>query len=148
MTTRCKNGDIAIVLRDSPGCEGNVGRLVEVRGPTSTNCYPGLVSWYIRQIGDHGLWFIAEADGRITQEKLTWSSRVFHPDAWLLPIRPAPDQKTEANEIGLPQGYRPVQSAPVPPAPAKATPPQSPSVAPKKRRKPVKAQQSWEGAGP
>lgn len=88
MTTRCKNGDIAIVLRDSPGCEGNVGRLVEVRGPTSTSCYPGMVSWLIQQIDQHGQWFIFETDGRITRETLTWRSRVYHPDAWLLPIRP------------------------------------------------------------
>lgn len=88
MTTRCKNGDVAIVLRDSPGCEANIGRLVEVRGPCSSSCYPGMVSWWIKQIDRNAKWCVFETDGSITMEWLTWSSKVQHPDTWLLPIRP------------------------------------------------------------
>lgn len=88
MTTRCKDGDIAIILRDNPGCEANVGRLVEVRGPGSSSCYPGMVTWRIQQIDRHAQWHVCETDASITLEWLTWKSNVSHPDAWLLPIRP------------------------------------------------------------
>lgn len=97
MTTRCKNGDIAIVLHDDPGCEANIGRLVEVSGPRTSPAYPDLVCWRIRQVDRHALWAVREGDGRITEEWLTWGSGVSHPDAWLLPIRP--DQPDEANEV-------------------------------------------------
>jgi hypothetical protein len=33
MRTRCRNGDIAIIVRELPGLEANVGRLVWVYGP-------------------------------------------------------------------------------------------------------------------
>lgn len=88
MTTRCKKGDIAIILRDSPGCEANVGRMVEVRGPNRSSTYPGMVTWSIRQIDRKSMWFVMEVNKCITQEWLTWQSGVVHPDAWLLPIRP------------------------------------------------------------
>jgi hypothetical protein len=32
MRTRCRNGDIAIIVRELPGLEANVGRLVWVYG--------------------------------------------------------------------------------------------------------------------
>lgn len=88
MTTRCKNGDLAVVLHDDLGCEGNVGRLVEVHGPSTSTRYPDQTVWYIRQLDPHAQWFVSECDCRIAQEWLTWGSRVTHPDAWLLPVRP------------------------------------------------------------
>ncbi len=40
MTLRCTDGALALVVYDEPGCESNIGRVVEVRGPVQTN--PGL----------------------------------------------------------------------------------------------------------
>ena len=33
MNLRCKDGDLAVVVGDFPGCEGNIGRIVQVKGP-------------------------------------------------------------------------------------------------------------------
>jgi hypothetical protein len=33
MKTRCKPGDLADFVRDEPGCEKNIDKIVEVRGP-------------------------------------------------------------------------------------------------------------------
>ncbi len=35
MGLKCKDGDMAVIVGDVPGCEGNVGRIVQVRGPTT-----------------------------------------------------------------------------------------------------------------
>lgn len=105
MTTRCKSGDIAIVLRDNPGCEDNIGRLVEVCGPTGLTAYPGMVSWRIRQVDTNAPWKITEKDGRITTEWMTWGSNVHHPDAWLKPIRPGESEEVDdaSTDILLPR---------------------------------------------
>ena len=34
---RCRDGDIALVVKESPICSANVGKLVRVRGPARTN---------------------------------------------------------------------------------------------------------------
>jgi hypothetical protein len=33
MTLRCKHGDLAVIVGEYPGCEANIGRIVQVRGP-------------------------------------------------------------------------------------------------------------------
>ena len=33
MTLRCKDGDLAFIVGELPGCEANIGRIVQVRGP-------------------------------------------------------------------------------------------------------------------
>jgi len=30
MKTRCKPGDLAVIVREEPGCEKNIGKIVEV----------------------------------------------------------------------------------------------------------------------
>lgn len=40
-TTRCRPGDLAIILRDELGYEENIGRIVEVHGPSSRSTAPG-----------------------------------------------------------------------------------------------------------
>lgn len=34
MTLRCKHGDLAVIVGEYPGCEANIGRIVQVRGPS------------------------------------------------------------------------------------------------------------------
>lgn len=96
MNMRCKNGDLALVIRDNKGCEANVGRLVEVRGPVVPTRYGEDVTWQIAQVEQNGPWFIRESDGTVTAEILTWDSRVVHPDSWLKPIRPGKEDEDEA----------------------------------------------------
>jgi hypothetical protein len=39
MKLRCKHGDLAVIVGEYPGCEANIGRIVQVRG-----CYRA-VGW-------------------------------------------------------------------------------------------------------
>lgn len=96
MNMRCKNGDLALVIRDNKGCEANVGCLVEVRGPVVPTRYGEDVTWQIAQVEQNGPWLIREGDGTITAEIVTWDSRVVHPDSWLKPIRPGTEDEDEA----------------------------------------------------
>ncbi len=50
MTLRCKDGDIAIIVHDTPECADNLGRVVEVKGPPRWGIGYELVCWRIRPI--------------------------------------------------------------------------------------------------
>lgn len=86
MNTRCKPGDLAIVVYDIPECTANIGRVVEVRGPLECSRHYKLWCWLIKPVRDPG-WRV-DRRGRICTEQVTWTTRIEHPDAWLLPIRP------------------------------------------------------------
>jgi len=96
MTLRCKHGDIAVIVHDTPDCRANIGRLVQVRGPLST--FNGMVTWRICPVTPE-LYWVTEHDGRVTRESVTWSSGVIHQDAWMEPIRPEnPSESDEAQQ--------------------------------------------------
>lgn len=85
MNLRCKGGDLAVIIHDTPDCLDNVGRVVEVKGPlTSIN---GMPAWHIRPVSS-ALYCVTEFDGSTTRERVTWRGRVAHQDAWMMPIRP------------------------------------------------------------
>ena len=54
MNLRCKDGDLAVVVGDFPGCEGNIGRLVQVKGPVRTPRQYPLPCWRIKPINRRG----------------------------------------------------------------------------------------------
>jgi len=83
LPTRCQPGTLALVISEHRGCEGNIGRIVEVRGPLEHD--EGLPCWYIRPTLD-APWQILERDGTVSSERVTWLSSVIHPDAWLTPL--------------------------------------------------------------
>ena len=91
MGLRCKDGDMAVIVGDVPGCEGNIGRIVQVRGPTTH--LAGYICWRIKPLDNRKL-LIREFNGIIVSEKVFWNSRIRHPDCFLLPIRPPEDGKT------------------------------------------------------
>lgn len=89
---RCKDGDIAVVIKDTIDCRQNLGRIVKVRGPVRKLKQSGMVGWRIKPL--HRLvWGVTELDGRSVQELVTWKSCVYHEDAWLMPIRPQTSQE-------------------------------------------------------
>jgi len=90
MNLRCRDGDLAVVVGDFPGCEGNIGRIVQVKGPVRTPKQYPLPCWRIKPINRRG-WLIAENDWEVTKEVVIWRSGIIHPDCWLLPIRPTED---------------------------------------------------------
>ena len=86
MTERCKHGDIAIVIKEEPGCEQNLGRLVHVSGPSAHDLVNGL-SWIIRPVCMEEPWLFIERDGTLQFMNLN-DYDIEHPDAWLLPLKP------------------------------------------------------------
>ena len=86
MTLRCKAGDIAVVLHDTPECASNIGRFVRILGSLEFSGNLGKWCWLIVPVGS-GLWMV-ERGGRVSPERVTNRSRVEHPDDWLKPIPP------------------------------------------------------------
>lgn len=86
METRCKPGDIAVIIYDEPDCLANVGRLVRVHPTLQLNLDLNLFCWLIEPL-DADPWYVSEADGRITVEVVNASSQAEHPDLWMLPIK-------------------------------------------------------------
>jgi hypothetical protein len=97
MTSRCKSGDLAVILHDVPSCTPNIGRVVQVHGPSAINLH-GQLTWLIKPVtaepyllndwNDEFAGFMAFDDNDIE-----------HPDDWMMPIRPDPlDDDTEEPE--------------------------------------------------
>ncbi len=87
MDYRCKDGDLAIVIQDEPICAGNVGKLVQVRGPILLNSRLKLMCWLIKPV-NRQLWHCARSGGEHYTSYVTWKKQIEHPDSWLLPLRP------------------------------------------------------------
>ena len=85
---RCKQGDLAIVIREFEGCEGNLGKLVRVIGYPRRTKYWGLL-WEIKPLAASGWWFCPCSDNAITGPAKYSKGRrhLEHMDDWLFPIR-------------------------------------------------------------
>ena len=99
MTLRCKEGDIAIIVHDTPECSDNLGRLVEIKGPPRWGIAYELVSWRIRPISETPL--VVVDHGVIVREVVHWGSHVIHPDSWLMPFKKSGDEKNEISEFTI-----------------------------------------------
>lgn len=86
MTLSCKPGDLALVIREEKGCEGNIGKLVRVAGPIKFN-QRQQATWLIEPARQQP-WRSVSPAGKARTRKVTFASRVEHPDEWLLPIDP------------------------------------------------------------
>ncbi len=49
MSTRCKPGDLAIIMYDVPQCAANIGRAVEISGPAEYDRH-GRLTWLIQPV--------------------------------------------------------------------------------------------------
>jgi hypothetical protein len=88
MKTRCKPGDLAIIIRDEAGCEKNIGKVVEVSGPMRLSETKG-PQWLIRSVSPSITWYIKKAAPSTEVRKsrgLRFSYLIDHPDAWMVPI--------------------------------------------------------------
>jgi hypothetical protein len=113
MTLRCKDGDLAVITWDYPGCRQNIGRVVLVRGPASVGQHGP--AWRIRPITEN-LYSFLELDGSIGRESVTWASRIDHPDHWMIPIRPK--KKPQARSSSKPRKLTEPIEGPIRPVPA------------------------------
>jgi hypothetical protein len=84
---RCRDGDLAVIINDTPECQLNIGRVVRVKGPPRKIIKSQMAGWKIKPIRRTVL-SIEEFDGRLVREVVNWNSHVLHEDAWLMPIRP------------------------------------------------------------
>lgn len=106
MGLRCKDGDMAVIVGDVPGCEDNIGCIVQVRGPTIK--LSGYICWRIKPLDNRKL-LIREYNGVIVSEKVFWNSKIRHPDCFLLPIRPPENEKSVETSSDL-QIERPIHA--------------------------------------
>jgi len=83
MADRCKPGDIAIIIKDEPGCEANIGRVVHVLGPRKVFLIRGTV-WLIKPVIGKTITYV-DIDKKV---KKGLATKIEHDDDWLLPIRP------------------------------------------------------------
>lgn len=91
MTLRCKHGDLAVIVGEYSGCEANIGRIVQVRGPAIVTEQSGeLLSWVIKPVSRAKMVNLYIPDILIT-EIVTWKKSIRMPDCWLIPIRPPED---------------------------------------------------------
>jgi hypothetical protein len=105
MTLRCKDGDLAVIVGELPGCEANIGRIVQVRGPVQWSEQCGnLLCWVIRPISRKKMVNLYYPDKLVT-ERVTWKMNIKLPDCWLIPIRPPEDDidTVEIENLQLPQ---------------------------------------------
>ena len=89
---RCKHGDLAIIIQDFNGCEGNLGVIVRVIGPSIKHEATTMPCWQIKPVKRRKLWFIE--GGFVAQEFISKGNPAYHPDPWLLPIKGDPFTKT------------------------------------------------------
>jgi hypothetical protein len=101
MADRCKLGDVAIIIKDQPGCEVNIGRVVQVCAPRRV--FPGRGTvWHIKPVNGTTITFLDDASNSIKRGK---ANGIEHEDDWLLPIRPGPVQEatTVVSEVPTPE---------------------------------------------
>jgi len=80
---KCKHGDLAIIVDDFVGCEGNIGLIVRVIGPAKiVNC---MHCWQVVPMTGQPMWLLDYWDAY--EETITDKLKAIHPDKWLRPIR-------------------------------------------------------------
>ena len=106
MTLRCKDGELAIIVGELPGCEANIGRIVQVRGPARVTEQCGdLLCWVIKPI-DRKKMLILYIPDILVSDHVTWRMHITLPDCWLIPIRPPLNVKDTMELEGL-ERYQP-----------------------------------------
>jgi hypothetical protein len=84
MKTRCKPGDLALVVFDTPACADNVGRVVRVQGPLAFNCAYDKHCWLVEPVVQSP--YAVEEKAGVRRAVVLFDHRIEHPDSWLVPI--------------------------------------------------------------
>ena len=105
---RCKQGDLAIVIREFDGCEENLGKLVWVAGNAPTKFSKILrlgTFWKIKPITASGWWactYVSNGEsGEASYSKNL--SKLYHPDDWLFPFKAEPTATTATETTHTPK---------------------------------------------
>ena len=91
MSLRCKHGDLAVIINETPQCRGNIGLIVQVRGPIQYLDFLNLHGWLIKPIHHKKVWVEMRKSTKAELQYIYWKYPRCIPDAWLLPIRPTDD---------------------------------------------------------
>ncbi len=85
MSTRCKPGDLAIIMYDVPQCASNIGRVVEIGGPAEYN-RDGRLTWLIQPVTPEPYLIHTRHDDTVRVMKYP-EPGIEHPDEWMTPVR-------------------------------------------------------------
>ena len=91
MAWRCKHGDLAIIINETPQCRANIGLIVQVRGPIQYIDFLNLQGWRVKPIHHKKVWVETLKKNIAELQTIYWKYPRCIPDAWLLPIRPTDD---------------------------------------------------------
>lgn len=106
MRTRCRHGDLAIIIKEEVGCESNLGRFVRVSGPKRLDAVQG-VTWLIEPVTSHPFRYRkGGASGVVVVERGHDCRDLEHPDAWMIPVRPPKSRSKAAasRKLRAPEG--------------------------------------------
>jgi hypothetical protein len=92
MQLRCDEGDLAMITRDEPGCEANVGRIVRILRMPAWHCEELGWVWQVRPVTSRAFYCVGENG----QARLAPGWGMTHPDAGLMPITPPHCRQCEA----------------------------------------------------
>ena len=98
MKTRCRPGDLAIITRDEPGYQENIGRIVEVHGPARQDSDTG-TAWLIVPVTRQP-YAVMTKHGKLYDVEIKVSDEIEHPDAWMMPIRGDELKVNEQTRVG------------------------------------------------
>ena len=88
MAWKCKHGDLAIIIKETPQCRANIGLIVQVRGPMQYIDFLNLQGWRVKPIHHKKVWVETLTNNIAELQTIYWKYPRCIPDAWLLPIRP------------------------------------------------------------
>ncbi len=88
MNTRCKLGDLAVITRDVPCCLANVGHIVQITGGVYFNRI-GQLAWGITPVNPK-TYLVNSWDDEVVGVAAD-IGELEHPDEWMVPIRPEPN---------------------------------------------------------
>jgi hypothetical protein len=86
MELRCRAGDLALVVFDTPQCVSNMGRAVVVSGPMRMDEVRG-PTWLIQPVAPDA-WAVEQVWSGVVEFHAPPLNGVEHPDQWLMPLRP------------------------------------------------------------
>lgn len=103
MSTRCKSGDLAVILYDVPQCTANIGRIVEVSGPVAIDSN-GRRTWLIQPVTPEPYLINTFHDDSVRFMDYQ-EYGIEHPDEWMMPIRLDPNDEDflEGEELDNPK---------------------------------------------
>jgi hypothetical protein len=85
MSTRCKPGDLAIIMYDVPQCMTNIGRVVEISGPAEYDRH-GRLTWLIQPVTPEPYLIHTSHDDTVRVMGYP-EPGIEHPDEWMQPVQ-------------------------------------------------------------